>query len=224
MGDLFPRINNPILAPNHVGLGRLLVKDCGILALHEHDVGTIKVFYDIDRAEEEGHFGPAPVIWGEREMHFALELLASGLDLEGKAWEDHVYSPTMWDDDDGKRRDKGASKSQVAGLTLLREMKRNPSQMASHFAAQPAISKAKAAKLGPAGSPNTEGVMKATVDAIKDYTLERSRVAAKKQRIDPVATDACPPIGDRRHQREAHEVRQEEGQQARKEGAGEGGG
>jgi hypothetical protein len=87
----------------------------------------------------------------------------------------------------------GASKSQVAGLTLLREMKRNPSQMASHFAAQPAISKAKAAKLGPAGSPNTEGVMKATVDAIKDYTLERSRVAAKKQRIDPVATDACPP-------------------------------
>ena len=40
-------------------------------------------------------------------MHFALELLASGLDLEGKAWEAHVHSPTMWDDDDGKRRDMG---------------------------------------------------------------------------------------------------------------------
>ncbi len=121
-------------------------------------------------------------------MHFALELLASGLDLEGKAWDDHVYSPTMWDDDDGKRRIKGASKSQVAGLAMLRDMKRNPSQMASHFAAQPAISKAKAAKLATSGTPFTEGVMKVTADAIKEYTL-----AAKKQRTDPVAMDSCPP-------------------------------
>mgnify|MGYP000122883566 CR=1 FL=1 len=77
------------------------VEVSGILSLSESDIGTIQVFYDINKAEEEGHF------WKAQEMHFALGMLASGLDLEGQAWEDHVYHPTKWSDD-GIARTKAA--------------------------------------------------------------------------------------------------------------------
>ncbi len=81
------------------------------------------VFYDIDKAEEDGHFGPEPMIWKSEEMHFALEMLASGLDIEGQAWEDHVYHPTKWSDDGVERTQ--ANESQMQGLMMLRYMKKN---------------------------------------------------------------------------------------------------
>ena len=99
VGDLFPRTNRAILAPYHVGVGRIEVKDSGILSLSERDIGTIQVFYDINNAEADGHFGPDPVIWKEQDMHVALEMLADALDLEGKAWEEHVHHPTKWSDE-----------------------------------------------------------------------------------------------------------------------------
>ncbi len=70
-------------------------------------------------------------------MQIALEMLANGLDLEGQAWDDHVYHPTKWSDEGVTR--KQANKSQLAGLAMLRDMKRNPSPMAAHFASQPAF-------------------------------------------------------------------------------------
>ncbi len=62
-------------------------------------MGTRKVFYDITKAEQDGHFGPDPVIWKAQAMHFALEMLANALDLEGKARDEHVYHPTKWSDE-----------------------------------------------------------------------------------------------------------------------------
>ena len=50
VGDLFPRTSRVILAPQHVGLCRLEVKERGILSLNERDIGTIQIFYDINKA------------------------------------------------------------------------------------------------------------------------------------------------------------------------------
>ncbi len=63
------------------------------------------------------------MIWDAQEVHFAPEMLANALDLEGNAWDEYVYSPTMWDDDAGKRRTNAASQSQTAALTMLTDMK-----------------------------------------------------------------------------------------------------
>ncbi len=79
------------------------------------------------------------MIWKAQELHFALEMLASGLDLEGQAWEDHVYHPTKWSDE-GIVRTK-PNKTQMDGLKARREMKRNPSPLAAHFASQPAFTR-----------------------------------------------------------------------------------
>ena len=77
-------------------------------------IGTEKVFYDITRADREGYFGTDPVIWKAQEFHVALELLASGLDLEGKAWDDYVHHSTMWSDGNVERSKPTAS--QLDGL------------------------------------------------------------------------------------------------------------
>ena len=68
-------------------------------------------------------------------MHFALEMMCNALDLEGQAWDDLVYSPTMWQDEEGKRRMK-ASPMQKEGPNLLRNLKRNPSEAAAHMRTQ----------------------------------------------------------------------------------------
>ncbi len=47
-------------------------------------------------------------------MQFALEGLASALDLEGTARDDHVYHPTKWNDE-GIERTK-PNKMQMDGL------------------------------------------------------------------------------------------------------------
>ena len=138
VGDKFPRATRTVQRPMHVTLGEMEVRGGGLLSLEAKDIGTKKIFYDIIKAEEEGHFGPEPIIWKAPEMHFALEMMCSALDLEGKAWEEHVYSPTMWQDEEGKRRLK-ASKQQKDGLTLLRALKRNPSEAAAHMRKQPAF-------------------------------------------------------------------------------------
>ena len=65
-------------------------------------------------------------------MHIALEMLANGLDLEGQAWDDHVYHPTKWNDE-GVTRTK-ANRSQMEGLRMLSDMKKKPSPMVAHFA------------------------------------------------------------------------------------------
>ena len=68
----------------HVSLGELQVKGGGILSPSQSDIGTERSFYDITKAEEDGHFGPELVIWMAHEMHVALELIASALDLEAR--------------------------------------------------------------------------------------------------------------------------------------------
>ena len=139
VGDKFPRTTLTCKRPMHVSLGEMEVKDGGVLSLEEKDVGTRMIFYDINKAEKEGHFGPEPVIWKAPEMHFALEMISNALDLEGDEWEKHVYSPTMWQDEDGKRR-KSASPQQRTGLEALRNLKRNPSLAAAHMRNQPGFS------------------------------------------------------------------------------------
>ena len=139
VGDKFPRTTLTCKRPMHVSLGEMEVKDGGVLSLEEKDVGTRMIFYDINKAEKEGHFGPEPVIWEAPEMHFALEMISNALDLEGDEWEKHVYSPTMWQDEDGKRR-RSASPQQRTGLEALRNLTRNPSLAAAHMRNQPVFS------------------------------------------------------------------------------------
>ena len=121
-------------------------------------------------------------------MHFALELLASGLNLEGKAWEEYAYSPTMWGDD-GARRPNGASKTQMKGLAALRDMKRSPSPMAAHFAAHPAITSKSAAVMTATEKPKVEPEMKIAMEVIRRYTADCMSQGAKKQRIEPTTLE-----------------------------------
>ena len=117
-------------------------------------------------------------------MHFALELLASGLNLEGKAWEEYAYSPTMWDDD-GVCRPKGANTSQLAGLKTLRDMKRSPSPIAAHFASQPALTSQAAADMTAAEKPKVEPEMKIAMEVMRRVTADCMSQRAKKPRVEP---------------------------------------
>ena len=103
VGDKFPRQRLTAKPPMHVSLGELEVKGGGILSLPTQDVGTEKMFFDFGRAEADGHLGPEPKIWGAEECHMALEMMASGLTLEGKAWGDLWHHPTMWITDGEER-------------------------------------------------------------------------------------------------------------------------
>ena len=115
----------------HVSLGELPVNCGGILSLTPADIGTERMFYDITKAEEDGHFGPDPVIWIAQELHVALELIASALDLEGEAWQNYTHHQTVWSGD-GETRNK-PSKMQREGLEVLRVMKNNPSELVAHY-------------------------------------------------------------------------------------------
>ena len=85
VGEKFPRKRATVKRPMHVNLGVLQVKGGGVLSITQADIGTGRTFYDITKAEEDGHFGPDPVIWKAQELHVAIELIASALDLEGDA-------------------------------------------------------------------------------------------------------------------------------------------
>ncbi len=113
--------------------------------------------------------------------------MASGLDLEGKAWDAHVYHPTMWHDDGVERT--SANKTQLSGLKMLRDMKANPSAMAAHFASQPAFTREAVANNASDGHKLAHH-MEITVDAIKRHTSECMQGGAKKPRTGPPATGA----------------------------------
>ena len=70
-----------------------------------------------------------------QELHVALELISSALDLEGAAWENYIHHPAMWSEGGVER--SGPSKSQKQGLEALRAMKRSPSELVEHFCKQP---------------------------------------------------------------------------------------
>ena len=112
--DKFPTETMRVKPPMHVGLGELHVKEGGMLSLNKEAIGTLKVFYDMTKAAEEGYFGTEPVIWKAQEMHVVLELLSSGLDLEGEEWDKYVHHPTMWCDSDAQR--SRCTRSQQQGL------------------------------------------------------------------------------------------------------------
>ena len=125
----------------------------------------------------------------------ALELLVSGLDLEGAAWDDYVYHPTMWSDG-GVERTKPAS-SQMDGLKRLREMSRNPSEVSAHFCRQPSFSGKELGLTGKFGgkiSPHKadtassvhKEVTKKIISTIVNDDLDPERV--KKPRIEPEPT------------------------------------
>ena len=123
-------------------------------------------------------------------------MLASALDLEGRAWDEHVYHPTMWNDDG--TRGKKASDSQMDGVKQLRDMKRNPSELTAHFMSQPAFS---ARRIGSdvsesetsastASSGGDMPHMVAAVKTIKNFTNDGlAQDGAKKPRLEPAATE-----------------------------------
>ena len=116
------------------------------------------------------------MIWKAQDIHFALEMIANALDLEGRVWDEHVYHPTMWNDEGVTR--KKPSDSQMEGLKLLRNMKRNPSELTAHFLSQPAFSarrigsgaSVRAASVSTASSSGNLPHVVAAVKAITDYT------------------------------------------------------
>ncbi len=181
--------------PVHCGLGELEVKDMASLASRPATWGTKEVFYDITKAEKEGHFGPDPVIWKAQEMHFALGMLASALDLEGKAWEDRVYHPTKWSDEGIERATP--SKMHMDGLKTLRDTKRNPSALTAHFVSQPSFSARGGAPKATDTTSNSSTAggsadaphMVVAVEMIKSFTNDGlAQAGAKKPRLEPTAT------------------------------------
>ena len=129
-------------------------------------------------------------------MHFALEMMASALDLEGAAWGKHVHRPTMWSDEGVIR--KKPSDSQLEGLKQLRNMKRSPSELTAHYLSQPAFSASgigsgvsgRAASVSTASSSGNLPHVVAAVKAITDYTNDGlAQDRAKKQRTEPAATE-----------------------------------
>ena len=71
VGAVFPRVEMKVLHPVHKCLGELDIAGGGILCLSEADVGTMKVFYDITKAEAQGYFGENPHHLGRARVYDA---------------------------------------------------------------------------------------------------------------------------------------------------------
>ena len=131
----FTKMKRLIVAPSHVGLGKLPVCGKGILSMTEADVNTEKLFLDMHKAEKDGHFGKDLLIWKYEEWWMLIGMLASGLHLSGAEWDNLRYHPTMWHSD-GETRSK-ATESPVARIEKLRERAGVPSDLVAHLKTQP---------------------------------------------------------------------------------------
>ena len=72
----------------------------------EVDFNSERLFLDMHKAENDGHFGKDPVIWKDAEWWMLIGMLVAGLHLSGAGWDNLRFHPTMWhsDRETGTRR------------------------------------------------------------------------------------------------------------------------
>ena len=105
------------------------------MCLREADVGTTKVFFDVDKAEQQGYIGTNPKIWGEREYATLIEMLTHALCASRDKWDTWRWHPTMWSLNGLDK--KPMEPAQKKALTALEYISANPSPLAAGALTQP---------------------------------------------------------------------------------------
>jgi hypothetical protein len=135
VGQEFPRREKIVVRPFHATMGTMEICDGGLLSLGEADVGTAKIFYDMDEAERQGYFGTDPKIWGDKEYDELIELLTAGLSTNAVDWDNFRYHPTVrWTEDNG-----AVQPAQKKAMTQLADKMRNKSPLLASALRMPII-------------------------------------------------------------------------------------